>query len=164
MADPNLPPSQLNSPNAWSLTGLVQALGQIAQALGRIATVLGNSYIALAGTNVFTGHNSFQNGLTYKVRVVQTSGTVVVTTADYIVAVNKTVAANTAVSLPASPSQGDTYVLKDDRGDANTHNITITPASGNIDGSSTYVISTSYGAVWLTYEAVTPQWMVMASR
>ena len=34
--------------------------------------------------------------------------------------------------------------MKDGNGDAAANNITLTPASGNIDGSGTYVMSTNY--------------------
>lgn len=75
------------------------------------------------------------------VRVITAAGAVTVTTADYTIAVNKSVGAATAVNLPASPATGLTFVIKDLKGDANTNNITLTPAAGNIDGVGTYVMN-----------------------
>ena len=55
----------------------------------------------------------------------------------------------TSVVLPAASSvqAGTVVTVKDLSGAANTHNITVSVASaGTIDGSSTYVINTAYGA------------------
>lgn len=63
-----------------------------------------------------------------------------------------------AITLNASPTKGQFLTVKDITGTANTHNITITPAAGNIDGSGTYVINANYGSVDLWYSGV--QWFV----
>jgi hypothetical protein len=42
-------------------------------------------------------------------------------------------------------------MVKDGKGDAATNNITILPASGNIDGGTSVVISTAYGVSRLVY-------------
>ena len=93
------------------------------------------------------------------IRVITAAGAVTVSaTTDYYVCVNKTVGAATTVNLPASPVTGLTYIIKDCKGDANTNNITITPAAGNIDGAGTYVMSTAYQSVGLIYDGT--QWHV----
>lgn len=71
---------------------------------------------------------------------------------DYLLKVNKTTGSATAVNLPASPAQGWRFEIKDGKGDADVNNITITPASGTIDGQSNYVINTQRGSVVLTYD------------
>lgn len=84
-------------------------------------------------------------------RVVTAAGDVTVTTADDVVIVNKTTGAATVANLPASPSLNDVYTIKDGKGDAATNPITLTPASGNIDGAATAVIDKAYGcldAIW----------------
>lgn len=93
------------------------------------------------------------------VRVVTAAGAVTVTTADYLVVVNKTVGAATVANLPSSPTTGDTYVVKDGKGDAATHNITLTPAAGTIDGSATYVMATNYESITLVYNGT--EWNVV---
>jgi hypothetical protein len=68
---------------------------------------------------------------------------------DYAIFVTTTTARS--VNLLASPVTGTTYRIKDITGSAATNHITVTPAAGTIDGASTYVISTNYGSVDLTY-------------
>ena len=98
------------------------------------------------------------NGLTLTgyirvpMRVVTASGAITVSaTTDYFICVNKTTGAATAVNLPASPATGQTYLIKDCKGDAATNAITVTPAAGNVDGAATYVINTNRASVAVTY-------------
>ena len=51
-----------------------------------------------------------------------------------------------AVTLPANTA-GRVVTVKDEQGNAGTQNITVTPASGTIDGSANYVINTNYGSI-----------------
>ena len=60
--------------------------------------------------------------------------------------VNKTTGAATGLSLENAPLTGQTHVVKDQKGDAGSNNITITATGGFlIDGAATNVISTAYG-------------------
>jgi hypothetical protein len=99
------------------------------------------------------------NRLSSSVRVVTAAGSVTVTTADYLVIINKTVPAATIVGLPATPTAGDTYIVKDGRGDAWLNNITVTPSAGTIDGLPSYVIGIGYGGVTFVYNGT--QWNVL---
>jgi len=94
-------------------------------------------------------------------RVVTASGAVTMAVADYNVCVNKGTPAATTVNLPASPTTGQAYTIGDCAGNAATYNITVTPAAGNIDGSSTFPISSNWG-VWDGYYDGT-QWKTTAS-
>lgn len=85
------------------------------------------------------------------VRVVTAAGAVTVTTADDIVVIDKTTGAATVVNLPAGPATGDWFTIKDGKGDAAANNITITPASGTIDGSGTLVMLSNYQAVTVVF-------------
>lgn len=85
------------------------------------------------------------------VRVVVAAGAVTVTSADNVVVVNKTVGAATTVNLPASPATGLTFTIKDGKGDANTNNITITPAAGNIDANATYVMNANWQSATMVF-------------
>lgn len=62
------------------------------------------------------------------------------------------------INLPSSPRIGQKHTIKDNAGLAATNNITIVPAAGNIDGATSYIISTNYGSVDLVYNG--SQWNV----
>lgn len=85
-------------------------------------------------------------------RVVTAAGAVTVLPSDWLIVVNKTAGEATAVNLPADPEPGRHYVVKDGKGDAASNNITVTPATGNIDGAATYVMSTNYQAKGFVYD------------
>lgn len=90
------------------------------------------------------------------VREVTAAGTVTVSaTTDFIVVINKTTGAATAVTLPACVA-GQRFIIKDGKGDAATNAITITPTSATIDNSATLVINTAYGTASLA--CVGTQW------
>ena len=90
------------------------------------------------------------------VTVVTIGSTYSVQLLDYVVVVNKASGSATAVTLPSGPNQGRAVVIKDGKGDAATNNITVTPASGNIDGASSYVIRTNHGGIIAVYDGT--QW------
>lgn len=73
--------------------------------------------------------------------------------------VKKGTGAATGVTLPPGV-KGRRIWVKDGKGDAASNNITITPASGNVDGSATYVISANYGGVVLEHDG--NQWYAIA--
>ncbi len=106
--------------------------------------------VAVAGTLTSTGTLINSAGRKGKTRVVTAAGAATLTSADYIVILNKTVGAATVVNLPAGVTN-TIFIIKDGKGDAAANNITVTPAAGNIDGSGTYVISANYGVVRLVY-------------
>lgn len=86
-----------------------------------------------------------------------TTATYTALTTDYVLACNR--AGTIAITLIASPVNGRTYRIKDISGAAATNNITITPASGNIDGAANYVISTNYGGIDIIYTG--SQWNIL---
>ncbi len=91
-------------------------------------------------------------------RVVTAAGAITVTSADFAVLIKKSVGAASAVALPVGVG-GMEFIIKDSKGDAAANNITITPASGTIDGAGTLVISTNYGHVRLMHNGT--EWGVM---
>lgn len=80
-------------------------------------------------------------------RLVIASGAVTMTNADKIVELNKTTPAATVVNLPTSPNIGQVQTIKDGAGNASLFPITLTPATGLIDGLTTYIIATDYASV-----------------
>lgn len=82
----------------------------------------------------------------------------------YFVLVNKAIGSPTSVPLPGSPNLGDSYNVKDGKGDSATNPITIAPAAGSgqlIDGQATLVISQNFEAVAVTWNGV--QWNATTS-
>lgn len=99
------------------------------------------------------------SGVNVTVRVVTTAGAITVTTDDYVVICNKTSGAATTVNLPASPSVGDAYVIKDGKGDAATNNLTLTPDSETIDGAADFVVSVNYASITLVFNGT--EWNII---
>ena len=93
------------------------------------------------------------------VRVVTAAGGITVTAADAVVVIRKATGAATAVTLESGPAAGRVVTIKDGRGDAGVNPITITPASGTIDGSASTVVGSGYGAVTLAYSGV--EWSIV---
>ena len=62
-----------------------------------------------------------------------------------------------ALALPATPVLGDRAMVQDSSGAASGNNITVTPASGNINGTGSFVLSTNYGRVTIFYNGT--QWV-----
>ena len=48
---------------------------------------------------------------------------------------------------PGSLATGQIQIVKDEAGAAGSHTITITPASGTIDGAASKTITTNYGSL-----------------
>ena len=90
----------------------------------------------------------------YSERLVTAAGTVTVAADDAdIILINKTVGAATAVTLPLSASRHKPVKIVDDKGDANTNNITISPQIGEsiykvVNGTA--IIDGNGGSVILT--------------
>lgn len=64
-------------------------------------------------------------------------------------------AAPFTITLPASPSTGDLYTVKDSVGNAGTNHITVSGNGNNIDGSASFIISTNYGSIILIFNGST---------
>lgn len=111
--------------------------------------------ISGSGAGSFIGLTS-TGSLILQTVVVTTGATYSVLSTDYVVVINKGTGSATGVTLPSSPAIGRTLVIKDGKGDANTNNITLTPAAGNIDGTTTKVINTAFGVLRICYNGT--QW------
>ena len=96
------------------------------------------------------GFNNSANNLFRQQGIVNSATNYVVLATDSIVNITSTAAARD-VTLPApSVTQiGKTFIVKDTSGGAATNNITITGASGNIDGAATIAIESDYGSIVL---------------
>jgi len=134
----------LTTTGTVSMTG-----GQVTIGAGTAGTI---NNMAIGGTTATTAKFT---GLTVGYASVTT--TPFTATADsYILGVNR--AGAVAITLPAN-SAGRLITIKDESGNASTNNITITPASGTIDGQANLVIAGNYvsytlycnGSNWFIY-------------
>lgn len=75
---------------------------------------------------------------------------------DQVLLVTRTAAGTCAITLPATPFDGQEMVIKD-AGNALAFNITIT-GSTTIDGAGSYTINTNYGFVTLRYSLASNLW------
>lgn len=93
------------------------------------------------------------------IRVATASPVTVLATTDCVIVTDLTIAGAVAVNLPAGVT-GQVFTVVDGKGDAGTNNITITPASGTINGAATYVIDSNRAGVSLAYNGTS--WTVIA--
>jgi len=83
-------------------------------------------------------------------------------TTDMTIAVNLTVAGPTSIVFP-SGTAGRFLLVVDKKGDAETNNITITPAAlQTIGGGASYVIATNNGSALFQFDSVASNWMLIS--
>ena len=73
------------------------------------------------------------------------------TTANTVI-VKKTVGSSTTVFLPANPTTGQEYTVKDGKGDAFTNPITVDGSGINIDGSPSWLLNVNYQSVTIFFD------------
>ena len=78
---------------------------------------------------------------------------------DDVIVVNLGTPGAIQINLVASPVSGKELYVKDGAGNANTYNITVAPAAGDIDGATTQLINTAYGHLHLVYNGT--QWNLL---
>jgi hypothetical protein len=111
------------------------------------------------GSTAFRWKELFLSGpIARNVTLVTTGASYVANGNDSLIVVRKATGSATAITLPASPAPGQEAIVKDGKGDAATNPITITSASGMIDGGASYVISANRGAARLTFDGT--EWVV----
>lgn len=94
------------------------------------------------------------------IKVTNTNRTLDTTTTDMIVLVT-TSSATSTLTLP-TPTNGRTLIIKDIGGNAQVNNITLTPASGTIDGLSSYVINQAFASIMLTSDGT--NWFIVQGK
>jgi hypothetical protein len=117
-----------------------------------------NENVSFASTGIVPnfGHGSTHkqgttDPITLATRTILSGSPIAISRANYYIFVNKTSGSATILNLPSGAQTGDTYEIKDAKGDAATNPIYVVPASGTIDGFTQFIINGNRGAakfVW----------------
>lgn len=103
-------------------------------------------------------HRQLRGPLTIDDVLYQTAAGNVTVVNESVVVLAKSTPAATTVTLPAG-TRGRTVIIKDDNGDSSTYPITVSPASGNIDDATSYVIAENRATRTFFYNGT--QWNVL---
>lgn len=123
----------------------------------------GSSFVAMGGDVIGNSNNvtvvSISGGLKVNVTSVSHSTpTYAALSTDYIIATDST-AGIISINLPAAPSKGQIYQIKDSTGQDAINNVTIAGNGHNIDGSATFVMNVAYGSITVVFGTST--WMIV---
>ena len=97
----------------------------------------GGAYVPLIGDNIET-------------ITPVTSGPYTVVGSDRVIMVG-TLSSTLTINLPASPTVGQSIFIKDQKGSAQAHFITIAGNGNTIDGNANYTLNVNYASVQLVY-------------
>jgi hypothetical protein len=107
----------------------------------------GDNDTSIATTAFVTAAITVNNGIS---RAVTAAGAVAIAANDRVVAINKTVGAPTAVSLPLAANKNGPVIISDFKRDAGTNNITITATNPDlIQGLATLTLAANGASVQL---------------
>ena len=81
-------------------------------------------------------------------------------TSDYTILVSG--ASSVTITLPVTPVDKQAYKIKDASGTALTNNITIAGNGNNIDGDTSAIINTDYGALEIVYSVTLDEWYTLS--
>lgn len=104
-----------------------------------------NAAQSLSGEKTFFSVLTTASGRKRSLYVHTAPASVTMVSNNEVVVVNKSTAGATAVTLPSTPATGQTHIIIDGKGDAAGNNITISPASGTVNGAGNVVINSNYG-------------------
>lgn len=143
---------------AQTTVGATSTGGNLVLGSGNGTTVAGNVLIQNGGTTTAsTVPNKFVFNRGTRRNVTAVTDTYQVLVSDDFLSIN-TIAAPFTITMPATPTLGDTYKFKDAVGGAAANNVIISGNGVNIDGAPSIVLSQNYAAVELTYTGT--QWSV----
>ena len=144
---------------AQNATGTTSVGGNLVLTSGTGTSINGFVQLQSGGTTVAqVSSNQFAvlKGLNQHVTAITANYGVLIT--DIIIAVG-TISGGITVTLPSSPTTGDTYLIKDTNGLSATFNITVAGNGHTIDGFTNYIIANNYASMAISYTG--SQWSVM---
>lgn len=93
-------------------------------------------------------------------RLINSGSSDVATTSDGLIVWKSAATTAKSQSIPAATALGETHTIKDAQGNCATYNITITPTSGTIDFTSTFVMNVNYMSITLVSDGA-GNWMII---
>lgn len=84
--------------------------------------------------------------------VVTAGATAAFTAGQTVLVIRKGTGSATAVTLPSAPVAWVTYQVKDGKGDAAANNITVSPATGTVDGAASVILNVNYQGLSFVYD------------
>lgn len=161
--------SGTNSSSALAQAGLTGPLVNLSTTTGGTLTSASNQGLLYNASGIITlqghtGHNfivgttsvastnssKFITSLGRRTATNVKTANYTVTASDHVIIVG-TLSGSITITLPASPTAGDTYIVKDQLGSAAANNIIVSGNGNNIDGAASYTISTNYGSATVIF-------------
>lgn len=134
-----------------------------------MANPVGNELVAVIGVSATGGPSAVTEYFTtsqiggagfLSTREITSGVSDAATSNDNLIAWDSSSASAKTQTIPVPTKKSKTLVIKDEYGNAGTYNITISPASGTIDGSATFVMNSNLQSVTLVANG-TSNWMVV---
>lgn len=133
-------------PLEWEIVRVVYSSGAITRSFDTASKSATGSLINFSAGNKIVSLVELAVPQCPPIRMIASGTTTAMSALDYELCIRKSVGAAHAVTLPADPVFGQTVLVSDGKGDAGTNNITVSPASGTINGAASILIRAGYGS------------------
>jgi hypothetical protein len=111
---------------------------------------VGHTLIANTTTIASTSTSKFITNVGRRIATNVKTANYTVTTSDEVIIVG-TLTGSITITLPTSPTAGDTYTIKDQAGGSATNNIIVSGNGNDIDGAGSYTINTNYESITVVF-------------